>query len=126
MADGNHRFDAVLMALIKEIVVKLDTRRVGGGLVSLGEDPAPCDRGAEALEPHLGKQFDILFVAVIKINGHMAGVILSCQDTIRKPTLGVGVACGKNIRHAQALAVLVVSTLTLVGGYRAAPQEIAV
>ena len=124
VAEGDHRFDAVPIALVEQVVVELEPCLVGGLLVPVGEDAGPCDGGAEALEAHLGKQADVLLVVVVKIDGVVAGVILAGQNAVGDPAGGLDVACGDHVGNAQALAVFLVGAFQLVGGHSAAPQEI--
>ena len=124
VAEGDHRFDAVPMALVEQVVVELEPCLVGGLLVPVGEDAGPCDGGAEALEAHLGKQADVLLVVVVKIDGVVAGVILTGQNAVGDPAGSLDVAGGDHVGNAQALAVFLVGAFQLVGGHSAAPQEI--
>ena len=121
MADGHHRLDAVFVQLVKQIVIEPHPRWVRFGLVPLGKEAAPGDGRAEALEAHLGKKFDVLFIAVVEVDAHVVGVVFAGDDAIGDPALGVGVTRRHHIRHAQALAVFIVSALALVGGYCATP-----
>ena len=124
VAEGDDRLDAVLVALVEEIVVELQAGFVGGRLVAVGEDAGPGDGGAEALEAHLGKEGDVLFVVVVKVDGVVVGVVLAGQHAVGDPA-GVGVvAGGDHVHDAQALAALAVGALQLMGGHSAAPQEI--
>lgn len=127
VADGDQRLDAVLMALVKNAVVEGQPRLVGLGVIAVGQDARPCNGQPEALEAHLCKQGDILFIMVIQVNGFVAGVemrivtiqhlhIARChRETIR--------AEGGHIHRGKTLAVCLPCTLALVGGGSAAPQK---
>ena len=124
MADGHQRLDAVLFAAVEHLVVEGQARLVGLFLHAGGEDARPVDGGAEHLEPHLGKQGNVLLVMVVEVDGVVAGVELVRPDGPGDPfRLGMG-AVGAVVRHALALAVHVPGALELVGGAGAAPQEI--
>ena len=62
----NNRFDAVLQALVEQIVIEFQA-----GFVRLSSSPfgkiRVHDGGTEAFEPHLGKEFDVFLIAVVKI-----------------------------------------------------------
>ena len=112
------------MALVEQVVVELEARLVGGGLVAVGVDASPGDGGAEALEAHLGKEGDVLLIMVVEVDGFVVGVVFAGQDAVGD-TAGMGVvAGGDDIHDAQALAAFAVGAFQLVSGDRAAPQEI--
>ena len=127
MADGDQRLNAVLMALVKNAVVEGQSCLVGLSIVAVGQDAGPCNGQPEALEAHLCKQGDILFIMVIQVNGLVAGVemcviaaqhfhIARChRKTVR--------AEGGHVHRCQTLAVCLPCTLALVGGGSAAPQK---
>ena len=127
VADGDQRLNAVLMALVKNAVVEGQSCLVGLSIVAVGQDAGPCNGQPEALEAHLCKQGDILFIMVIQVNGLVAGVemcviaaqhfhIARChRKTVR--------AEGGHIHRSQTLAVCLPCTLALVGGGSAAPQK---
>src|SRR5699024_6140866 len=124
VADGDQRLDAVLFAAVKDAVVEGQALFVGLGLLPGGEDAGPVDGGAEGLEPHLGKQGDVLLVVVVEVDGLVAGVA-GAGLRVHGGAVGVGVAAvGAVVGDAVALAVHVPGALELVGGTGAAPQEI--
>ena len=124
MADGDQRLDAVLLAAVKNAVVKFQALLVGLALHASGEDAGPVDGGAEGLEAHLSKEGDILFVVMIEINGLVAGVQTVGTDAGGHPfRAGVGTV-GTHIRHAGAFAVHIPCTLELIGSAGTAPQKI--
>ena len=73
MADGDQRLDAVFQALVDHPVVELQARLVGPVLLPGGEDTAPGDGEPVHLEAHLGKQGDVLFIAVIVVDAAQLG-----------------------------------------------------
>src|SRR5699024_9845728 len=89
-----------------------------------GEDAGPVDGGAEHLEPHLGKEGDVLLVVVVEVDGLMAGIEPVGMDGLGHPFGGGVAAVGAVVGHAFALAVHVPCALKLVGGAGAAPKEI--
>ena len=124
MAEGDHRLDAILEQLVEQIVVELQAGLVGGFLVSLGKDAGPGNGGAEALEAHLGKQLDVVFVSVVKINGIVVGVAFAGQDAVGDAAGYAVRAGGQHVADAGAFAPLIPAAFQLVGSHRAAPQEI--
>ena len=83
MAEGNDRFDAVFMHGIKHVVIEFQTGFVGLCLVSLGEDTAPGDGGAEALEAQFCKESDIIPVGVIKVDSLVIGIAFTFYYAVR-------------------------------------------
>ena len=120
VADGDQRLDAVLLELVEDPVVEGQPLLVGLGLVTEREDAAPGDGEAEDLEAHLRQQGDVLGVTVVEVDGLELEVV-RCG--------GLGGrgqdAPGHDVLDGQALAVLVVGALDLVGGGGSAPQEAA-
>ena len=66
--DRDERLDAVFPALVEEIVVELQPRLVRLRIVPVRIDAAPRNRRAEHLEPHLGKEGDILPIPMVKVD----------------------------------------------------------
>ena len=126
VVQSDHRLDAIFVQLVKDIIVELQPCLVGFRVVPVGEDPGPCDGHPVALEAHLGKEFDVLLVVVIEVDGLVAGVVTAGVDAIVDlPLFALG-AAHFDVGHAQALAAGVVSAFALVGGRRAAPQKVFV
>ena len=127
MADGDQRLDAVLMALVKNAVIESQPSLVGLGVIAVGQDAGPCNGQPEALEAHLCKQGDILFIMMIQVNSLVARIemrgiavqhfhIARChRKTVRTE--------GGHVHRCQTLAVCLPCTLALVGGGSAAPQK---
>ena len=118
VADGDQWLDAVLLELVEDPVVEGKSLLVGLGLVAEREDTAPGDGEAEDLETHLCEQGDVLGVAVVEVDRLEL-------EVIRCGSLGGRGhdAPGHDVLDGQALAVLVVGALDLVGGSGTAPQE---
>ena len=128
VADGHQRFDAVLMALIKQVFVVLQAFFVGHSIIAVRQDAGPCDGQAVALEAHLRKEGDILFIMVVHIDGLMAGIIVlpvtfqhfqltpRHRETVRPK--------GGHIHRSKTLAAVLPCALALIGGCCAAPQKI--
>ncbi|MPN15128.1 hypothetical protein SDC9_162457 [bioreactor metagenome] len=121
MADGDQRLDAVLFAAVKHAVVKGKAGFVWGVLGTGGENAGPVDRGAKHLKPHLGKQGNVLFVVVVKIDRFPAGVTGAGPQLFSDPFRRGVAAAGAMVRHAVALAVHIPRALKLVCGAGAAP-----
>ena len=88
------------MTLIKQIVIELKPFFVRLRLISLWENPGPGNAGAETLKAHVPKQLNVLFVAVIKINGLMVGVLFPRKDLVRHPPGGGSVSGRGHIHDA--------------------------
>ncbi len=119
MGYRDQRFNTILVALIKNSVVKFQSLFIRLFLIASWKNPAPCNRQTEYLETNLCKKPDIFLIAVIEINRHKFHIIFrryGCPcpfDTVRH-----------HILNGQSLSVLIVSTLTLVCRHSAAPQKI--
>ena len=127
VADGDKRLDAIFMALVEHRIVEGKTFFAGLGVVAVRQDAGPRNGQPEALEAHLGKEGDILFVVVVQVDGLMAGVIVLCvafqhfqlapghRHTVRPK--------GGHIHGGKALAARLPCALALIGGRCAAPQK---
>ena len=128
VADGHKRFNAVFVALIKHILIELQALFIGPGIVAVRQDAGPCDGQPEALETHLGKEGDILFIMVIQVNGFMAGIIvlvvaLQHFQPTQRHREAVRAKRG-HIHGGKALAACLPCALALVGSGGTAPQKI--
>ncbi len=119
----DHRLDAVLQALVKKIVIEFESRFVRLQLVAFREDTRPGDGGAEAFEPHLGKEFDVFFIAVIKVDGFVVWVIFPLQHAVGDFTRYPVGACRHDIGNAHALAALFPAAFELVRRNGPTPQK---
>ena len=120
----DNRFDAVLQTFVEQIVIEFQASLVRLKLVAFREDPRPGNRGAEAFEPHLGKEFDVFFIAVVEINGFMVRVIFPLQYAVGDFTRHAVRPRGHHIGHAHALAALFPAAFQLVRRNGPAPQKI--
>ena len=125
MDDGHQGLDAVLTALVKHVLIKFQARLVGLLIEAVGVNAAPGDAQAVALKAHLREQGDVLLVVMVKINGLMAGIVVSLLAlqhssgaVHHRPALR---ARGDQVHIGQTSAVHVVSALALIGGRGAAP-----
>ncbi len=121
---GDNRFDAVLKALVEQIVIEFQASLVRLKLVAFREDPRPGNRGAEAFEPHFGKEFDVFFIAVVEIDGFMVRVIFPVQHAVGDFTRHAVRPRGHDIGHAHALAALFPAAFKLMRRNGPAPQKI--
>ena len=76
MADGNQRLDVVLLKLLENRTIEVETRLIRLLLDALGEDATPGDGHAEHLEAHLGKEGDVLLIAMIEVDAVVVGIQL--------------------------------------------------
>ncbi|SAJ04429.1 Uncharacterised protein [Klebsiella aerogenes] len=125
VAQGDQRFDPVLSALLEHRTVESDTFRVWLLFITARKQAAPGDRGAEDAKPHLRHQGDILFIAMVKIDRHVAWVefifakrkaLLLAQ--LHRQAMG---AVRNSINGRQPFAAFKISAFRLVGGQSAAP-----
>ena len=127
VADGDQRLDAVLAALLEHAAVEGDASRIGLGIVAVGEDAGPRNGQTIALEAHLRKQGNILFVVVVHVDGLVGGVEVLCialqhLHLAARHRAAVGTE-GDHIHAGQPTAVHIVCALTLVGSGCTAPQK---
>ena len=120
----NHRFDAVLQALVEQIVIEFQTGFVRLKLVTFREDTRPGDGGTEAFEPHLGKEFDVFFIAVIEIDGFMVRVIFPLKHAVGDFARYAVRTRRHHIGNANALAALFPAALKLMRRNGTTPQKI--
>ena len=116
------------MALIKHILIELQALFIGLGIIAVRQDAGPRNGQPEALEAHLGKEGDVLFIMMIQVNGFMAGIIVlivACQhfQPAQRHREAVGTKRG-HIHGGKALAACLPCTLALVGSGGTAPQKI--
>ncbi len=123
VAEGHERLDALLVASLEHAAVEVEARLIGLGLVAVREDAAPVDGHAVALETHLAKELDVVEIVVIHIHGLVAGIVTTGQDAVGDVARCVHRAARDDIGHTEALAVLVITALALIGGGGAAPEE---
>ncbi len=124
VADGDQWLDAVLVAAVKDCIVVREARLARFGVVTVGEDAAPGDGHAVALEAHLAKEGDVLLKAVVVVDGHVAGVDFALHALGEGDLARMGaIALRHEVSRARALAVRVPRALALVCGRRAAPQK---
>ena len=110
----------MLLELIEDAVIESQPLLVGLGLVAAGEDTAPGDGEAEDLEAHLREQGDVLSVSVVEVDRLELEVVRCGSLSGRGHD-----ASGHDVLNGQALTVLVVGALDLVGGGGPSPQEAA-
>ena len=126
--DGHERLDAMLLALAEHVLVKGQAGLVGLGLIAVGEDAGPGQAHAEGLKAHLGKEGDVLLVAMVKIDAGLRGIVVAVLEVEHLALAGDHrVALGavrSHVHVGQTAAVHVVGALALVGSRRAAPQEV--
>ena len=70
----DQRLDAIFVQLTENIMIKLYALSQGLFLSSGREKAGPFDAHAEHFEAHLAVEGNVLFIAVIKIHGFVAGV----------------------------------------------------
>ena len=125
MAQRHKRLNAILAALVKHLVIKSKTGFIGLFVVAVREDPAPVDREPETGKSHLRKQRYILFVAMIKINGFVAGIKCRLVCPGKESPWRIHISSQQHVRHAQLFSILQIRAFTLIGCHSAAPQKVS-
>ena len=124
MRERDHGLDPRLEESVEHVVVEREPGLVGLLLVALREDAAPRYRGAEALEPHLGEQLDVVAVGVVEVDAVVVGVALPLDDPVRDASWDAMGARGHDVRDREALAPLAIPALELMRRHGASPQEV--
>ena len=123
MRQRHHGLDALLATGLEHAAVELHARLIGLRLIAVGEDAAPVDGHAVALEAHLAKELDVIQVVMVHVHGLVAGVMTALEDAVGDVARLAHRAAGHDVRHAQALTTLVVASLALIGGRGATPEK---
>ena len=117
--DRDERLDAVFPALVEEIIVELQPCLVRLRIIPVRIDAAPRNRRAEHLEPHLGKEGDILPIPMVEVNRRELQIVRG-RLLGRRPRDAVR----HDVLYVEPLAVRMVRALTLIRSDRPAPEEI--
>ena len=83
VAQRDNRLNTMLVQFIKHIIIKLQTSLIRLQLVTVGENTAPGNGSAEALEAQFTKECDIVLISVKKIDTLMIRIALSCDNAVR-------------------------------------------
>ena len=119
--ERDDRLHAVGMHRVEEIVVVLQALFIRLRLVAVREDARPGNTRAEALEAHLSKQRNVLFVAMVEVDGIVIRIDLARQDAVRDLTRLPRAADRHDVGNAYALAALFPAAFELMGSDGAAP-----
>ena len=68
MEDRREHLDPIFFALAEQVLIEPDSLLIGLGVVAVGIDSRPVDRGPQYLNSQFMKQPDVLFVSMVKIN----------------------------------------------------------
>src|SRR5690606_31198997 len=112
VVDRDIRLHAAFQQLVDELVIVRDAFRVDGA-VPVGNDARPGDGEPVRLRAEVFDQFDVFFVPVVAVAGHVAVVPVS--DVARRVAEGVP--------DGQAAPVFIVRALDLVRRGGGAPDE---
>ena len=121
VGEGDHRFDVVFQQLVEHIVVELQPLFVWLRFVTFREDARPGDRGAEALETHLGKQLDVFFIVAVEVDGLVVWVVFTRHDFLGDFARDAVRTAGQYVTNAWPFSAFVPAAFNLVSGNRAAP-----
>ena len=73
MGQGDQRLNAVLVQLVEHCIVELQTLFVGDGIITVGEDAAPGDGEANAVDAELLAQLQVDGVLVVEVRSGIGG-----------------------------------------------------
>ena len=121
---GDHRLDVVLQQFIEHVIVEFQPFFIRLSFVALREDAGPGNRGAEALEAHLGEQLDVFFVVAVEIDRFMIRVIFTRFDLVGDFARYAVRPAGQHVADARAFAAFIPAAFNLMRGDRAAPQKV--
>lgn len=118
--------DAMSGEAVEDAIVEGKARFVGLALLTGGKDARPRDGETQHLEPHLGKERNILLVTMIEVDCFMAGIERPRLYLLCDPAGAFGevVTTRHVVEDARALAVDVPRALDLVGRNGPSPEEI--
>ncbi|CQR23186.1 Uncharacterised protein [Yersinia enterocolitica] len=87
----NQRLNAVFLHFVEQAIVKCQPCLIRCFFIAIGEDTRPSNRRSQAFEPHFGKQGDILWIAMVKIDSNIfdAFTVARCpfNDRAKNPLL---------------------------------------
>ncbi len=124
MRQCNHRFNPILQAFIKEIVVELQSGFIGLCFIALRENTRPCNRGTKTLKSHFSKQLNIILITMIKIDGLVVRVIFTCNHAVGNFTRYPMGPSRHHIGNANPFTALLPAAFQLMSGHSAAPHKI--
>lgn len=94
VTDGYQGLDAMVAQVSEHSPIEVEPRLVGLGLQPRGEDAGPGHAHAVDLEAHLGKELDILMVAVVHVDALVGGIAVAGKDAFGHGA-GLGSAAGR-------------------------------
>ena len=127
VGNGHQGLNAILVALLKEIFIELETRFIRLQFIPLWEDPRPGNGQAIGFKAHFPKKGNVFLVAMVHINAIFSRIkitlfkvehfSLTCNNRLTvRPNR-------HHIHIGQATAVFSISSLTLVSSRRSTPKE---
>ena len=148
VGDGDQRFDAVLLALVKHCVIECEALFVRGLIHAGREDARPGDGQTEAFEAHFAHQRDVFLIMMVKVGRlmvgveilvklgevcafgevvdakHRGGMFAAVGQDIGQHAGRVFGAAGQDVVDRRAASAFVPAAFILVGSGRAAPKEV--
>ena len=127
MGNGHQGFNAVLVALLKEIFIKLETRFVWLQFIPFWEDPRAGNGQAIGFKAHFPKESNVFLVAMVHINAILSRIkiaLFKVEHLSLTRNNGGPIRPNRHYIHiSQATAVFIISSLTLVSSRRPTPKE---
>jgi hypothetical protein len=114
MEERDERRDPVAEQLVDQAVVEVEALLVHRA-ASAGDDPRPCDRQPEGVDPELAHERDVLAVAVVEV----------ARDRTAVAVPDLAGRCAEAIPDALTAAVLGGCALDLKRGGRGTPDEVS-
>ena len=127
VGNGHQGLNAILVALLKEVFIKLETRFVWLQFIPFWEDPRPGNGQAIGFKAHFPKESNIFLVAMVHINAIFSRVkidLFKVEHLFLTRNNRVTIRPNRyHIHIGQATAIFIISPLTLVGSRRPTPKE---
>ena len=127
VGNGHQGFNAILVALLKEIFIKLETRFVWLQFIPLWEDPRPGNGQAIGFKAHFPKEGNVFLVAMVHINAFFSRVkiaLFKVEHLFLTRNNRMTIRPNRYYIHiGQATAIFIISSLTLVSSRRPTPKE---
>ena len=146
--DGHQRFDIVFAQFFEDIAIEFDALLIGFIFIAMRIETAPGNGHSKHLEAHFGKQGNVFFIVMVKIDGVMVGVEIVIENGVmsifgqcgkapfrvgmRIPVFvdpgyqsmaGIGATSG-DIRFGRTAAAFISGAFRLVDSNRVAPEKI--
>ena len=127
VGNGHQGLNAILVALLKEVFIKLETRFVWLQFIPLWEDPRPGNGQTIGFKAHFPKESNVFLVAMVHINAILSWIkiaLFKVEHLFLTRNNGVTIRPNRHHIHiGQATAIFIICSLTLVSSRRTTPKE---